>query len=449
MSGHELLTKESTHTITVIIPTFNRRVQLQKAIESVLQERRVPVLVHVFDNASTDETEAYVCSLMAQDPRVRYLRRPENIGSTGNYQDALAHVSTAYFVPLADDDWLLPDFLHDAYQILEEYREAGAAVFVTEARDGTGALLHTYPAPLDKLHFGLLQPREHLTDWMTHLHYGWSSVLWRREALASVGHPYLCTGLPSDVDFQVQIFCQYPVYLCKRPGAVYLIHAGQASHDFDVSHIHSWALLFQRLDREISRRKIFTLEEYLPLRKLLEERYRGAWRAPAKIELSAKERSSAASAVGFRLGDWDTAFSLIDAERTEFTSTGSDVFRFPAAGRKIPTQLAGTADKSADLVESVIAWMKSAAQNAELLEQEIGVAAQQRSDMHAELSNEILRLSRQHDELVAELSASRNRERAAFSLSEGAEQGRLAAERQLNELNGRIFVKIGKKLRLL
>ncbi|MGJ7488701.1 glycosyltransferase family 2 protein, partial [Variovorax sp. LT2P21] len=59
MSGHELLTKESTHTITVIIPTFNRRVQLQKAIESVLQERRVPVLVHVFDNASTDETEAY------------------------------------------------------------------------------------------------------------------------------------------------------------------------------------------------------------------------------------------------------------------------------------------------------------------------------------------------------------------------------------------------------
>lgn len=320
---------------------------------------------------------------------------------------------------------------------------------MTEARDETGALLHTYPAPLDKLHFGLLQPREHLIDWMTHLHYGWSSVLWRRETLASVGHPYLCTGLPSDVDFQGQIFCQYPVYLCERPGAVYSIHAGQASQDFDVSHVHSWALLFQRLDREISRRKIFTLEEYLPLRKLLEERYRGSWRAPAKNELSAKERSSAASVLGFRLGDWDAAFSLFDAGRTEFTSTGSDVFRFPPIGRKMPIQLAGTADNSADLVEPAIAWMKSAVQNAELLEQEIGTAAQQKSDMHAELSHEVLRLSRQHDELVAELSASRNRESAVFSMFEGAEQGRLAAERLLNELNGRIFVKVGKKLRLL
>ncbi|MGJ7566675.1 glycosyltransferase family 2 protein [Variovorax sp. GB1R11] len=449
MSPKESGAETSYNKITVVIPTFNRRGKLQKAVESVLQERRVPIEVHIFDNASTDETEAYALALVAEEPRVRYLRHPENIGATGNYQHALSSISTAYFVPLADDDWLLPDFLHDSYKILEAHREAGAAVFVTEARDESGALLQTYPAPLDKLHFGLLQPREHLTDWMTHLHYGWSSVLWRREALASVGHPYLCTGLPSDVDFQVQIFCKYPVYLCERSGAVYSIHPDQASRDFDVSHIHSWALLFQRLDREISRRKVFTLEEYLPLRKLLEERYRGAWRAPAKNELSAKERSSIASAVGFRLGDWDTAFSLFDAGRVEFTSIGSDVFRLPTAGRKMPIQLAGTADNSADLVEPAIAWMKLAVQNAELLEQEIGAAAQKQSDMHAELSQEILRLSRLHDELVAELSASRNRESAAFSKFQGAEQGRLVAERVLNELNGRFFVKVAKKLGLL
>jgi glycosyltransferase involved in cell wall biosynthesis len=449
VSEHESLARSSGNKITVVIPTFNRRVQLQKAVESVLQERRVPIEVHIFDNASTDETEAYARALAAQDSRVSYLRRSENIGSTGNYQSALGSISTAYFVPLADDDWLLPDFLYDAYQILEAHREVGAAIFVTEARDQDGVLLGTYPAPLDKLHFGLLQPREHLIDWLRHLHYGWSSVLWRKETLACVGAPYLCTGLPSDVDFQVQIFCQYPVYLCNRPGAIYSLHSGQASGDFNVSHIHSWALLFQRLDREIGRRKFFSQEEYLSLRKFVEERYRNAWRAPVKTEMSTRERVSAASAVGFRLGDWDTAFSLLDGIPAEFALGGSNVFRFPSGGRKMETLVAGVADNTGDLLEPTVAWMKLALKNAELLEEEIDEAAQAREDMHAELSGEILRLSHRHDELAAELLACRNRESSAFARFEEAEHGRLETVQKLQALSRRPLVRIARKLRLL
>ncbi|MET3495546.1 glycosyltransferase family 2 protein [Variovorax boronicumulans] len=449
MSGDESPSTNSRNKITVLIPTFNRRVQLQQAVESVLQERRVPVEVHIFDNASTDQTEAYVRNLVANDSRVIYLRRPENIGSTANYQHALGTVSTAYFVPLADDDWLLPGFLHDAYQILEGHREVGAAVFVTEARDEAGSFIETYPAPLEKLHFGLLHPREHLTDWMRYLHYGWSSVLWRKETLACVGAPYLRTGLPSDVDFQLQIFCQYPVYLCNRPGAVYSVHSNQASRDFNVSHIHSWALLFQRLDREIDRRKIFTLEEYLPLRKCIEERYRGAWRAPAETELSTRARLSAAMAAGFRLGDWDTAFSLLEGVPSESAPGASNVFRLPSTGRELEARLAGTADSADDLLGLTIAWMKLARKNAELLEDEIAEATQARRDTHAELSGEVLRLSREHDELVTELLACRTRESSAFAKFEVAEKGRLESAKKFQELSSRPLVRIARKLGLL
>ncbi|RST54309.1 glycosyltransferase family 2 protein [Variovorax sp. MHTC-1] len=101
------MTRQTDHTITVVIPTFNRRAHLQTAVESVLAERRVPIALHIFDNASTDETEKYGRALAAQDLRVSYTRRSENIGATGNYSQALASISTEYFVPLADDDCLL------------------------------------------------------------------------------------------------------------------------------------------------------------------------------------------------------------------------------------------------------------------------------------------------------------------------------------------------------
>src|SRR6266480_5835394 len=105
--------------ITVAIPTYNRVADLQIAIESVLSERRVPIIVHVFDNASTDGTQAFLEGLVRDEPRLRYTRRPANVGGLLNCHLSLRAVETEYFVPLADDDWLYPDFLHEAYELMQ------------------------------------------------------------------------------------------------------------------------------------------------------------------------------------------------------------------------------------------------------------------------------------------------------------------------------------------
>jgi len=448
VSGHELMTKESTHTITVIIPTFNRRVQLQKAIESVLQERRVPVLVHVFDNASTDETEAYVFSLMVQDPRVRYLRRPENIGSTGNYQDALAHVSTAYFVPLADDDWLLPDFLHDAYQILETRAEVGAAVFVTEVRDAEGVLHGTYPSPLDQFRFGLLQPREHLAEWLRHGHYVWTSILWRQETLACLGAPYLCTGLPSDVDFQAQIFCEYPVYLRNQPGAVFFAHADQASRGFNASHITSWHSVFERLDREIARKGLFSPEEYLALRAIAEKRYKGAWSAPTGVSLPDREKVIAAQVAGFRLGDWKTAFSLIEGVKVQPRSVGREVFRLPLVGRMATASVAGTAADADELLDHVVGWMKQASEAIAQLEKDADRLEQEKDEQRVQLSAEIDRLAWQRNEVALELSICRRSEADALARADTSERQFLELAQKVQRWRSHPLVKMATKLGL-
>jgi glycosyltransferase involved in cell wall biosynthesis len=298
-------------TITVVMPTYNRGALLRKAVDSVLREDRVPIALAIFDNASTDDTEAVAREIMERDSRVSYVRRPENFGSIGNFQRALATIDTTYFVPLADDDWLLPDFLKDAHDLLEAHDEAGAAVFVAEHLDEQGNLLGTYPAARDRIGFGLLSPHDHLSDWMEYGHYMWSSVLWRTDVLKAVGAPYMRTGLPSDVDFQAQIFVRHGAYLVDRPGAVFLSHPAQSSAGYDVSHVASWGLLFKRLDRAVRRTRVLSPSEYERLRRIMRDRYRATWQAPAAVQLPARTRLIAAIIARSRLGDREAAAKIL------------------------------------------------------------------------------------------------------------------------------------------
>jgi glycosyltransferase involved in cell wall biosynthesis len=440
----------SGNKITVVIPTFNRRAQLQKAVESVLQERRVPIAVHIFDNASSDDTQAYVQELLALDARVSYVRRPENIGATGNYQKALGTISTAYFVPLADDDWVLPDFLYEAYEILEADGALGAAVFYTEVRDAQGTLLGTYPSQLDQFHFGPMRSREHMIDWLRYSHYAWSSILWRTKTLACLGEPYLCTGLPSDVDFQAQIFCRYPVHLVNKPGAVFFSHAGQESRGYNISHIASWSELFRRLDNAVHRQGLFSLEEYLPLRAIIERRYRDAWSAALAVDPPATLKISAACEAGFRLGDWDTAFSLLQGVHPLDPSDATAVFKLPPMSRRTPTRpTEGIADDPGALLSRVVVWMRQAVDAIAQLEERTESLTRERDGVRFASNERLAAAALRHDVLALQLAQASTRESAALVYAEKSEQARLELEQRFEKLRRHPLARAARKLGLL
>jgi glycosyltransferase involved in cell wall biosynthesis len=317
--------------VTVVIPTFNRKNWLRIAIDSVLAETRVPIRLHVFDNASSDGTMDYMQSL-ENNRNVLYTRNPKNIGPLRNYTLALDHVRTRYFVPLADDDSLLPDFLYNAFQLLEGDHSLGAAIFVTEARFEDGSVQCTYPIERDKIRPGRMEPAEHLRSWMSNGHYAWSSILWRSETLDFVSYPYFHTGYPSDVDFQAQVFCKYPAIFVDEPGAVYRLHNEQTSRTcFDVSTLMSWASLFRRLDRRVMEFGLLPLNEYSLLRSVTAHRYREMWRRPSERPLSDGRLECLAVAAGFWLGDWEFAFSLVDQlkERARSLHLPRGLLQFP------------------------------------------------------------------------------------------------------------------------
>ncbi len=69
--------------VTVVIPTFNRARFLPVAVDSVLAQTYGDFRLLIADNASTDETADIVARY--DDPRIDYVRRPENLGITANH----------------------------------------------------------------------------------------------------------------------------------------------------------------------------------------------------------------------------------------------------------------------------------------------------------------------------------------------------------------------------
>ncbi|MGL5448183.1 MAG: glycosyltransferase family 2 protein [Rhabdaerophilum sp.] len=310
----------------MLIPTYNRAARLDHAISSAFDQAPEGVMVHVFDNASTDGTEELVRRRISAGEPVRYTRHETNCGPIANFQHALSSVTTEFFVPLADDDWLVPGFLTQALAYLVKDPTLGAAIFKTEARTEDGSVLETYPQVMSERRKGRLEPSEHLEDWLRFGHYHWSSVLWRRTVLDHIGAPYLHVGLPSDVDFQVLAFSACPVVLVDALGAGYLIHGGQHGGDLSMDHLRGWATIFRNLDREILGRRLMTTERYLELRRTARDRYGILWHRGNPPE-SAKDLRVLALDAGFGLDDWDLAYRL--AGLAEQASPTAPLFQPP------------------------------------------------------------------------------------------------------------------------
>ncbi len=112
---------------SVVIPTYNRRAELQVAIRSV-RAQTVPaddVEIVVIDNCSTDGTETLFEEPEFKD--IKYIRHGANIGRWRNMTAALAASSGRYVAMLFDDEIMEPDNLELKGDLLDAHPHAVAA----------------------------------------------------------------------------------------------------------------------------------------------------------------------------------------------------------------------------------------------------------------------------------------------------------------------------------
>ena len=109
-------------TISVCLPCFDYGSTMEEAVDSVLSQDLPDLELLIGDNASTDETPRIGEAYARRDARVRYTRRPENIGYARNVNELLAAASGEFVTILGcDDRYLSPRFLSSAVQSLRAH----------------------------------------------------------------------------------------------------------------------------------------------------------------------------------------------------------------------------------------------------------------------------------------------------------------------------------------
>jgi glycosyltransferase involved in cell wall biosynthesis len=118
--------------VSVIIPTFNRKDLLLRAVRSVVQQSYRPLEVVVVDDCSTDGT---VEALAEQDFTipVRILRLPINLGPAGARNKGILAAVGKYIAFLDSDDHWLPTKLERQVAAAERHAESESLVIYAQA----------------------------------------------------------------------------------------------------------------------------------------------------------------------------------------------------------------------------------------------------------------------------------------------------------------------------
>lgn len=123
-------------TVSIIVPTHNRRDLLSETIGSVFRQTGIEWEMIVVDDASDDDTMAYVTSL--NDRRVRGMRLDQNQGQSAARRRGTELATAGRVMFLDDDDLLRPGALAALNAGLERQRAVVAAVGANVEFDARG-----------------------------------------------------------------------------------------------------------------------------------------------------------------------------------------------------------------------------------------------------------------------------------------------------------------------
>lgn len=243
----------STPVITTIIPTYRRPKLLRRALSSALNQTYASIEVHVYDNASGDETEHVVKEFAEKDGRVKYHRHPQNIGMLANYQYALNEVQTPYFSFLSDDDVIFPWFYEEALERLKEFPQsaffAGTTIVMTEK----GKAFHSSLDYWNKQ--GYVVSPEGFLEMIPNYPVP-TCIVFNRKLIEGVTID-MQNALTWDCDFLLQIASRSSIFISKRPCGIFLSHDASFS---TTQEFENWEASLKKLILRVNQNAFLSLE---------------------------------------------------------------------------------------------------------------------------------------------------------------------------------------------
>ena len=198
--------------VTIAIPTFNRADWLNDCVRTAFAQTYRNFEVLVSDNASTDDTPAVLKQF--SDPRLRVVRQPENIGSTGNWNACLANARGEYTVFVPDDDRISPWLLERCVEVAERDPEIQIVMALGDAH--VLAERRTLPALASRrIGTGVWEGTEILKEYLqARVSVQGCTTMMRTAAMRAAG------GLAPDLPFANDLALQLPLLIGRKAGFV-------------------------------------------------------------------------------------------------------------------------------------------------------------------------------------------------------------------------------------
>jgi glycosyltransferase involved in cell wall biosynthesis len=136
--------------LAFVIPNYNGAQYLRQTIESLLAQRDGRFQLILADNCSTDASADIARSY--RDERISVALADRHVSMSENWNRAMGHVTTPFFVLAHADDLYEPDYLSVLLPLLREHPQAFVAHCMVANIDEQGTLLDL-PLEAYKAHF--------------------------------------------------------------------------------------------------------------------------------------------------------------------------------------------------------------------------------------------------------------------------------------------------------
>lgn len=236
--------------VSICIPTYNRAHILPYAVASVLNQTYGDFELIICDDASTDNTAEVVAQW--HDPRICYIRHPQNIKRSRNMRSGYEAAQGKYFIKFDDDDALISTFLERTVTVMENQPRVDFVctdhwvINAHNQRDEAATAANSAKWGKDRLPEAVID--DLLKETFVHQSLQVGSTLFRKNCLAEVDFMRFEADGCEDFDLLVRLAAADKIgYFIPERLMEYRFHGGQTSLKQDVHFLSA---------------KIFCLESY-------------------------------------------------------------------------------------------------------------------------------------------------------------------------------------------
>jgi glycosyltransferase involved in cell wall biosynthesis len=132
--------------LTIAIPTFNREVFLDRALDSIhsqIKDQNYPIEIIVSNNNSQDNSEKIVEKYINQGLPIQYIKNAQNMGADFNIVQCYKKATGKYVVVFGDDDIFNAGAINRILYILNKYKGVGLFFLNWRVIDGNESLKST------------------------------------------------------------------------------------------------------------------------------------------------------------------------------------------------------------------------------------------------------------------------------------------------------------------